>query len=846
MAAFKIDSRQVEGMPLPKPLYEIFVYASYMEAIHLRGGKIARGGLRWSDRLEDYRTEILGLMKAQMVKNTVIVPVGSKGGFVVKRSLEGLGREEKHEIVVSCYKTMIQGLLDITDNRVSGKICPPDQVKRHDADDPYLVVAADKGTATFSDYANGVSKAYGFWLGDAFASGGSAGYDHKKMGITARGAWESVKHHFASLDIDVSKDPINVVGIGDMSGDVFGNGLLMSKSVKLVAAFNHMHIFLDPTPDAEKSFKERQRLFNMPRSQWTDYDQRLLSEGGAIFERSAKSLTLSPQIQSLLNLDEQELSPNRLIQEILKASVDLIWFGGIGTYIKSKQESHADVGDRANDGIRVNASSIQCRVVGEGANLGITQQGRIELARQGCRLNTDAIDNSAGVDCSDHEVNLKILLGSLVDSEELSLEERNHLLESMTDEVAQLVLRDNQLQNQAISLVEQQSVKLLDVQTHMMQELERQGLLNRDLEFLPDDSALESLQEAQKGLTRPEVSVLLAYGKLHLYDRIIQSSFLREGYFEKLLKRYFPKSIQAHYETTILSHPLRQEIIATLVTNTLINRMGPGFVVEMEEKTGRSVEEIVCAYLIVREIFDLKDIWEHFEGYESVLKANDRMELLQTIWQLTRRAVLWMLRFYPDPLDVVKTTSKFIQGMRSLAPCLRECLDSYTTKQLQENIDHLSHLGLENEFSERLAILGIMASFPDIILIADETRRSVKEAASVYFALGERFGFSELRQSVELLHSHSSWHRTALSTIVEDLFSYQSEAAKSVLEYGQEAPACVEGDSQGCISFWCNARKEYVVRIEKMLGDVLRGEGAPDLAYLMVVVRELRSLVGSV
>ncbi|MCP4924152.1 MAG: NAD-glutamate dehydrogenase [bacterium] len=841
--SFKIDSRKVEGMPLPKPLYEIFVYASYMEAVHLRGGKIARGGLRWSDRLEDYRTEVLGLMKAQMVKNTVIVPVGSKGGFVVKRSLEGLSRQERHEEVIACYKTMIQGLLDITDNRVGGKICPPAQVKRYDDDDPYLVVAADKGTATFSDYANSVSNAYGFWLGDAFASGGSVGYDHKKMGITAKGAWESVKHHFAGLDVDVAKDPITVVGIGDMSGDVFGNGLLMSESIKLVAAFNHMHIFLDPNPDMEKSFKERQRLFKMARSQWTDYNATLLSEGGVIFERSAKSLTLTPQIQSLLNIDQQEISPNNLIQEILKTPIDLIWFGGIGTYVKSKQESQADVGDRANDRVRVNAVDLRCRVIGEGANLGLTQQSRIELARQGCRLNTDAIDNSAGVDCSDHEVNLKILLGSLVDSGELSLEQRNHLLESMTDEVAHLVLRDNQLQNQAISLVEEQSVKLLDVETHMMQELERQGLLNRDLEFLPDDAALETLQDAQKGLTRPEVSVLLSYGKLHLYDQIVQSSLLKESYFEKLLKGYFPKSIQAHYEATILSHPLRQEIIATLVTNTLINSMGPGFVVEMEDKTGRSSEDVARAYLVVREIFDLKDIWAKFEDYGSVLKGKDRMELLQTIWQLTRQAILWMLRSYPGSLDLVKTTNKFVQGMRSLAPCLRECLDSYTTKRLQGNIDHLRHLGLENDFAERVAILGIMASFPDIILIADETRRSVKDAASVYFALGERFGFSELRQSVELMKSHSSWHRAALSALVEDLFSYQGDAAKSVLEYGQEFPSCAEGDSQECISFWCDARRDRVTRIEKMLGDVLRGGGNPDLAYLTVVIRELRSLV---
>ncbi|MEZ5577919.1 MAG: NAD-glutamate dehydrogenase, partial [Candidatus Competibacteraceae bacterium] len=565
----------------------IFVYSPRVEAVHLRGGPVARGGLRWSDRREDFRTEVLGLMKAQMVKNAVIVPVGAKGGFVLKQP--PTKREDLQREAIACYQTFIRGLLDISDNRVAGHVVAPPRVVRYDRDDPYLVVAADKGTATFSDIANGISADYGFWLGDAFASGGSAGYDHKKMGITARGAWESVKRHFREMGKDIqTRDDSTVVGIGDMSGDVFGNGMLLSRHLKVLAAFNHLHVFIDPNPDPEISFRERERLFALPRSSWDDYDKSLLSAGGAVYPRAAKSIALSPEARAALGIRAERLTPNELVRNLLKAPVDLLWNGGIGTYVKARRENDSEVGDRANDAVRINGDELRCKVVGEGGNLGLTQLGRIEFARGGGQVLTDAIDNSGGVNCSDHEVNIKILLNQVVVSGDMTEKQRNQLLADMTDEVGELVLRQNYLQPQAISLTRAQAAESLGDHIRVMRSLEKAGKLNRALEFLPDDEELAERETAREGLTPPELAVLLAYGKIALYEELLASDVPEDAYLQNELLMYFPRPLQARFVEQMRDHPLRREIIATYITNSTLNRMGSTFAFRLWEETGES------------------------------------------------------------------------------------------------------------------------------------------------------------------------------------------------------------------------------------------------------------------
>ncbi len=613
--SFKLDPKRVPGLPEPRPMFEIWVYSPRVEAVHLRGGPVARGGIRWSDRREDFRTEVLGLMKAQMVKNVVIVPVGAKGGFVLKRPPAG-DREALLKEGVACYQTFLRGMLDITDNRVDGKVVPPPGVVRHDHDDPYLVVAADKGTATFSDYANAIAAEYGFWLGDAFASGGSAGYDHKKMAITARGAWESVKRHFRELGLNTQTDPFTVAGIGDMSGDVFGNGMLLSRKIQLVGAFDHRHIFLDPSPDPEASFKERERLFGLARSSWADYNPSLISPGGGVYPRSAKSVPVSPQVRKVLGIEASTLTPNELISAILKAPVDLLYNGGIGTYVKSSRQSNADVGDRANDAIRVNGADLRCRVVAEGGNLGFTQLGRVEYALRGGRINTDAIDNSAGVDCSDHEVNIKILLSAPVRAGRVTLAERNDLLSSMTDEVAALVLRDNYFQTQSLSVSGTLAPALLDAQERFIKHLEKAGRLNRALEHLPDDEELAERRAAKLGLTAPERAILLAYAKIALNDELVASDVPDDPWISTALERYFPEPLRARFREEIRAHALRREIIATHVTNSMVNRVGSTFVHRMQEETGARAPQVVRAYLVVREVFDFVALWRAIESLD--------------------------------------------------------------------------------------------------------------------------------------------------------------------------------------------------------------------------------------
>ena len=565
-------------------MFEIFVCSPRVEGVHLRGGKVARGGLRWSDRREDFRTEVLGLMKAQMVKNSVIVPVGSKGGFVVKQPPQNASRETLMKEAVDCYQTFLRGLLDITDNLVAGESITPPRVVRYDADDAYLVVAADKGTATFSDIANEVAAEYNFWLGDAFASGGSIGYDHKKMGITARGAWESVKRHFRELGVDTQSQSFSVIAIGDMGGDVFGNGMLLSEHIKLVAAFNHLHIFLDPNPDPKTSYAERKRLFALPRSSWQDYNAQIISKGGGVYQRTEKSIPLSPKIQAVLGIDKTSLAPNDLIRLMLQAPVDLLWNGGIGTYVKASSETHADIRDRANDPVRVDGAQLRCKVVGEGGNLGLSQLGRIEFAQHGGILYTDAIDNSAGVDCSDHEVNIKILLQAALEEGKLTPTKRNQLLAAMTNEVGELVLVDNYHQTQAISIENARAAPMLEEHARFIDNLEAQNKLNRTIEYLPDPEEIAERMADKHGLTRPELAVIVSYSKMTLFEEIVDSSLLDDAFLMQFLVNYFPQPLRKKFLGNIIQHRLRREIIATVLTNQLINRLGPTFAQRLKEQ----------------------------------------------------------------------------------------------------------------------------------------------------------------------------------------------------------------------------------------------------------------------
>lgn len=836
--SFKFACAKIEDMPLPRPLYEIFVYSPRFEAVHLRGGKVARGGIRWSDRLEDFRTEILGLVKAQMVKNTVIIPVGSKGGFVLKRDLKGVSRDVFFNEGIECYQMMMRGLLDITDNIMAGTVHRPENVACWDDEDPYLVVAADKGTASFSDYANGVSAEYKFWLGDAFASGGSAGYDHKKMAITARGAWESVKRHFREIGVDVNTSPISVIGVGDMSGDVFGNGMLQSQTLRLLFAFNHQHIFIDPNPDLLKSYQERERMFKLPRSTWKDYAKEALSEGGGVFERSAKEIMLSSQAQALLGLSSNKTTPNRLIQAILTFHADLLWLGGIGTFIKSSKESHADAGDRANDGVRVNGRDLQCKIVGEGANLGFTQLGRIEYAAAGGRINTDAIDNSAGVDCSDHEVNIKILLNQVMQEKAICLDDRNILLGEMTEEVSDLVLRDNYLQTQALSIIQAKGARNLDYQIKLIHTLEKQGKLNRNLEFLPDDMQLQDLQVSQKSLTRPEMSILLAYSKIVLYEDILASSLPDDPYFETALFHYFPQALQLRFPEFIKKHPLRREIIATYITNYLVNRLGITFMLEAREKSGRSLEEIVRSAFTIINVFDLESFWQDIENLDSSLKSQAQIHALNDVMKISKRTTLWLLRYHSvSSIDVA--TGALRQGIGSFLASLAGSLDEEGYAMLAGYVALYVQEGLEEDLAQRLAILKMAATSPDIVLIASEANRSVEEVAGLYFLVSYRFGFNHLRQCADSLASSSFWQRWASSGLQEDLYSYQTHMVIQILQF--QSTSTSPQSAQELLNQWINAHQKEVNHFEQILAEA-KNYGLNDLALITVVARELRQL----
>ncbi len=834
--SFKFDPSKVPGLPEPKPMFEIFVYSPRFEGVHLRGGKVARGGLRWSDRPEDFRTEVLGLVKAQMVKNTVIVPVGSKGGFVLKRAPALTDREAYMKEGVACYQDYLRGLLDITDNRVGDKIIPPPQVKRHDPDDPYLVVAADKGTATFSDYANGISKEYGFWLGDAFASGGSAGYDHKVMGITARGAWESVKRHFREMGVDTQTTDFTVAGIGDMSGDVFGNGMLLSSHIKLVAAFDHRHIFLDPDPDVAASFAERERMFKLPRSSWADYDAKLLSAGGGIHARSAKSIALTPEVKAVLGITADTLAPIELVNAILKAPVDLIYNGGIGTYVKAQSETHAQVGDRANDALRVNGRELRCKVFAEGGNLGCTQLGRIEYALAGGRINTDAIDNSAGVDTSDHEVNIKILLGLPIIEGELTEKQRNALLVEMTDDVAGLVLRDNYFQTQAISVTGRIASQLLDAQQRFIQYLEKGGKLNRALEFLPSDEEISERRTRGIGLTGPERAVILAYSKIWLYDELLASTLPDDPWVETALSRYFPTALRERYAAYMERHPLKREIIATHVTNSMINRVGSTFVHRVMETTGGKPHEVVRAYLLNREIFGFVTLWQQIEALDNRVDDAVQSAMLIDTARLIDRGTMWFLRSRRLGEDMAATIAHFAARVEALATRLQQLLDDADRARIESAVAHYAAQGVSRELAERVVTFDTLYATLDIVEVADSTRRPVETVAEIYFDLAARLGLPWLRETIVALPGQAHWQMLAKGAMHDDLSALQRTITAEVITGGGDI-----GAPEGLIAAWQDRNGRGIERAKQLLGE-LRNAAPIDASMLSVALRELRNL----
>ena len=832
--SFKFDPGKLPELPLPRPKFEIFVYSPRVEGVHLRMGYVARGGLRWSDRREDFRTEVLGLMKAQNVKNTLIVPVGAKGGFVAKRLPASGTREEVQAEVVACYQIFIRALLDLTDNIASGRIVPPPELVRADGDDAYLVVAADKGTATFSDIANAIAADYQFWLGDAFASGGSAGYDHKKMGITARGAWECVKRHFREIGLDTQKMDFSVVGIGDMSGDVFGNGMLLSRHIRLQAAFDHRHIFLDPNPDTAVSFAERARLFALPRSSWDDYDRRKLSRGGGVFARSAKSIALSAEARALLGLESASAAPNDVMRAILRMPVDLLWNGGIGTYVKASDERNVEVGDRANDALRIDGNELRAKVVGEGGNLGLTQRGRVEYALAHGRLNTDFIDNSAGVNTSDVEVNIKILLNPLVSEGKLTRGERNQLLARMTHEVAALVLRNNYLQSQAISTLELQSTARLPEFQHLIRLLERSGELNRALEFLPTDEELTERRKSGAGLTRPELALLLAYSKIWLNAHLLASDVPEDPYLATELTRYFPTPIQQRFPRAIGQHRLRREIIATATTNSLVNRMGPTFVTRALEDTGVEPAQVARAYTAAREIFAMREVWERIEALDNKVPARLQYEATFQTSRLLRHATYWLLSAR-SRLQIDAAVAEFRDGVRSLENDIHEVLTGAELVRFEENRKHFAEGGLPQPLALRIASLEALNAALDIVEISSGHRESVAETARVYFEVGTRIGFDWMRARIEKLVVEGPWQAVARTGLRDAALRVQRRLTERVLTRK------VRGNAQVRVSSWVEAAGKDLAHWQRTLAD-MRAAGAGDFATLTVGVEAVRKL----
>ena len=826
--SFKLNPREVPGVPEPKPLFEIWVYSPRVEGIHLRGGKVARGGLRWSDRREDFRTEVLGLVKAQQVKNTVIVPVGSKGGFVLKNAPLASDREAYQAEGIACYKLFLSGLLDITDNVVKGVVVPPVNVVRHDLDDPYLVVAADKGTATFSDIANSVSNDYGFWLGDAFASGGSVGYDHKKMGITARGAWESVKRHFRALAINTQTIPFTVAGIGDMSGDVFGNGMLLSEQIKLVLAFDHRHIFIDPSPDVARSFAERQRLFALPRSSWDEYDKSLISPGGGVYARGAKSITLSEEARAVIGINKTEITPVELLHAILQAPVDLLYNGGIGTYVKATFETHAQVGDKSSDAFRVNGNALRCKVLAEGGNLGCTQNGRIEFAQHGGRIYTDAIDNSAGVDCSDHEVNIKILLDRIVEAGDLTLKQRNDLLASMTDEVGLLVLTDNYYQGQALDIASHRPLYVLDGQQRLIQSLESMGRLNRAIEFLPTDEEIAARKARKQGLTAPEGAVVLAYAKMSVFDDLVASNLPDDPFFSRALKAYFPQVLTARFGDAIAAHPLKREIIATFITNTVLNRTGATFVDFIATETGASAADVIRAFTLAREIFDLESLWDQIDALDYQVNAKLQLDLLMQLTAIAQRASRWMLRVRAQNTDLPTLIARYQPAAREMRAHLDDWLPAAARASWQQAADDLTKAGVEARLAKNLTALEFIFPALDLVDLAQSAGTGLEQAARAYFGIDAELGLTGWRSQINRLPTDTLWQTQARGSARDDVYSIASQITKGLLSRHEE------------LDVWRDQHAPAIARLCKLLSSISI-QGA-DLAPVSVALRELRHL----
>ncbi|MEU6814741.1 NAD-glutamate dehydrogenase [Streptomyces sp. NPDC046860] len=838
--SMKFDPQAIPDLPAPRPAYEIWVYSPRVEGVHLRFGKVARGGLRWSDRREDFRTEILGLVKAQMVKNTVIVPVGAKGGFVAKQLPDpSVDRDAWLTEGIESYKTFISALLDITDNMVAGEVVPPRDVVRHDGDDTYLVVAADKGTATFSDIANEVAQSYDFWLGDAFASGGSAGYDHKGMGITARGAWESVKRHFRELDLDTQSEDFTVVGIGDMSGDVFGNGMLLSEHIRLVAAFDHRHIFIDPVPDAATGYAERRRLFELPRSSWADYDTSLLSAGGGIFPRSAKSIPLNHHIREALGIEEKvsKMTPADLMKTILKAPVDLLWNGGIGTYVKSSAETDADVGDKANDAIRVDGADLRVKVVGEGGNLGLTQLGRIEFALQGGRINTDAIDNSAGVDTSDHEVNIKILLNSLVTDGDMTVKQRNKLLAEMTDEVGALVLRNNYAQNTALANALAQSKDMLHAQARFIRHLVREGHLDRALEFLPTDRQIRERLNQGQGLTSPETAVLLAYTKITVAEELLHTSLPDDPYLRGLLHAYFPSALRERFTEVVDSHPLRREITTTVLVNDTVNTGGTTYLHRLREETGASLEEIVRAQTAARAIFRSSPVWDAVEALDNKVEAAVQTRIRLHSRRLVERGTRWLLNNRPQPLQLAETVEFFADRVEQVWQEMPKLLRGADLEWYQHVYDELSEAGVPDELATRVA--GFSSAFPalDIVSVADRMGKEPLDVAEVYYDLADRLHITQLMDRIIELPRADRWQSMARASIREDLYAAHAALTADVLAAGNGTDT-----PEQRFKAWEEKNAPILSRARATLEEI-RGSDAFDLANLSVAMRTMRTLL---
>lgn len=835
--SLKIDSQKVLNLPLPRPMVEIFVFSPRVEGVHLRGGKVARGGLRWSDRV-DLRTEILGLMKAQMVKNTVIVPVGSKGGFVCKRlPSQHQGREAVQNEVIECYKTFIRGLLDLTDNLVDGKTAAPKDVICLDAPDPYLVVAADKGTATFSDIANSISLDYGFWLGDAFASGGSVGYDHKKMGITARGAWESVKRHFREINKDIQNEPFTCIGVGDMSGDVFGNGMLLSRQTKLIGAFNHIHIFCDPNPDVEKSYEERERLFNLPRSAWTDYSDALLSKGGRIFDRRQKLLELTPEIKECFNIAEDKISPNELIRVMLKSKVELLWFGGIGTYIKASHQSNTDVGDKANDALRVDAKEVQASIIGEGANLACTQYGRIEFALKGGRINTDAIDNSAGVDTSDHEVNIKILLDQVVKSGDMTVKQRNILLEKMTDDIAGLVLKDNYLQTLALSLAEFVKEKDFENQVNLIAALEKTGLLNRVVEMLPDEEEIARRRLKNKGLTRPELSVVLAYSKLQFYNDIVTTDFPEDSFLMHDLIDYFPQALQHKYKNNILEHPLRKEIISTVVTNEVINHVGLTFILKAYESTGMTPAEIARAYILVKNIFDLKETLAEIFSQDNKINSATQIEMIYIVTKFIQKNILWVLMNLQHPIQLKGKIQAFKSQATILFQRCSELLSLETKAFWEKRVENFKHEQVPEALSQKIASYSLLTSAFDIMTSSQQSQQDILFVGKLYYEVGHKFGITKLRLMIDQMIVKDQWQLQAFEAIVDDLLYKQKLMTTKILENCKS-----DCETDFAIEHWIADKMNSFNRL-KQTSEMIANAEELQLSHCTVFNQHLRALI---